>query len=235
MIIISKLDNLVGQQIDFLFVKGRAPDKIYSNGVHHVQYWCDCACGSKDILRSADNLHVKNRVHSCGCILKEQIHEVNLTHGDTCNRKINRLYRIWSLMKDRCLNSNNVHYKYYGGKGINICDDWTDYLLFREWAYSHGYQDNLTIDRINSDRDYCPENCRWIPLEQQSRNRSSCHYITINNEVHTITEWSKIYNISRRAIINRIKKGWSEEDAVTIPSRKRIINIILNKIISLIY
>ena len=218
-ICISILDNLVGKQIDFLFVKGRALDKIYSNGVHHVQYWCDCACGTKDVLRSADNLHVKNRVHSCGCILKEQIHEVNITHGDTCNKEWNRLYRIWSLMKDRCNNNNNRAYKYYGGKGISICNEWYDYKQFREWAYMNGYGDKLTIDRIDCNGNYCPENCRWVPMASQSGNRSSCHYITIDGETHTLSDWSRKYNISRKTIRERINNGWSEYDAVTTPPK----------------
>lgn len=218
-IIISKLDNLVGKQIDFLFVKGRAPDKIYSNGAHHVQYWCDCACGTKDVLRKADNLHVKNRVHSCGCLLKEIDCEVNITHGDTKNRQRNRLYRIWSLMKDRCNNANNNNYQYYGGKGVKICDDWYNYQLFRDWAYAHGYQDDLSIDRVDSNGDYCPDNCRWIPLSQQSSNRCSCNYITMNGETHTLSEWSRMYHISRKTIRDRIRNGWSPEKAITTASR----------------
>ena len=90
----------------------------------------------------------------------------NFKHGYTSK---NRLYRIWHNMKARCYNPNFNKYKYYGGKGIIVCDEWrTDFLKFRDWALNNGYADNLTIDRIDSNKNYCPENCRWITLTENT-------------------------------------------------------------------
>jgi hypothetical protein len=130
-------------------------------------------------------------------------------------------------MKDRCLNNRSKAYKDYGGRGITVCDEWISYEQFREWAYSNGYKDDLTIDRIDNNGNYCPDNCRWIKKSEQSKNRRFCRYITIGNETHHMTEWARRYHILPSTISARIFAGWSAEQAVTTPVAKRKNNAVI--------
>ncbi len=133
-----------------------------------------------------------------------------------------KLYNIWIGMKGRCYNPNHKDYKWYGGKGITICDEWlNNFEAFQQWSYAHGYKEGLSINRINSDNNYCSENCRWITLSEQQRNRSNLHYITYNNETHCITEWGEIYGLPRGTIKDRILYShWSIEDALLTPKKE---------------
>jgi len=139
---------------------------------------------------------------------------LNYKHGDTRVNDRSRLYRIWTNIKSRCYNKNVDAYKNYGGRGIKLCDEWKNYIVFRKWSIENGYNDDLTIDRINNDGDYCPFNCRWVSRKIQSNNTRSNTLITVCGETHNISEWSRIKNIKPATIINRIKRGWSIEDAI---------------------
>ena len=132
----------------------------------HNKIWlCKCDCG-KLVEVQGDSLR-SGHTKSCGCLQKEIV----TIHGDNRRGKISRLYEIWRSMKSRCLNPKHKAYKYYGGKGIKIYNEWkNDYVAFKSWALTNRYQDDLTIDRINNDGNYCPENCRWIPKSENSRN-----------------------------------------------------------------
>lgn len=110
-------------------------------------------------------------------------------------------------MRSRCNNPNNRAYKRYGGRGIKVCKEWNNYWVFYDWANENGYEENLTIDRIDNDGNYCPQNCRWITLSEQQQTRSSCHMITHNGKTQNITLWAKEYGIARKTIRNRLEKG----------------------------
>jgi hypothetical protein len=123
-------------------------------------------------------------------------------------------------MRNRCSNKNNDAYKHYGGRGIKVCPEWNTYLAFKEWAVSHGYADNLTIDRKDNDKGYSPDNCRWATMKEQALNRRSTHLITYKDETHSISEWSEILNFPVWTILNRIRYGWAIEKILTTPIKK---------------
>ena len=130
-------------------------------------------------------------------------------HGE----RYSRLYTIWCRMKARCYNSNNHAYNLYGGRGIVICDEWqSNYCVFKEWAINNGYKDDLTLDRIDVNGNYEPNNCRWATRKEQANNTRTNHYITYNNETHTLAEWSDITGIQRDVIKSRIEKGMNLDD-----------------------
>lgn len=126
-----------------------------------------------------------------------------------------RLYRTWANMKQRCLNETRPDYKNYGGRGIKVFAEWYEFENFYRWAMSSGCDDNLTLDRIDPNGDYCPSNCRWVSLKKQEKNRTNNVLITLNGETHTRQEWSEITGIKYTTIRNRIDNlGWPVEKAL---------------------
>jgi len=132
------------------------------------------------------------------------------------SRKQERLYGIWKGIKVRTHNTHHKDYKYCGAKGITICDEWDkSYEAFKEWALNNGYRDDLTIDRIDNSGNYCPENCRWADLYTQANNKSNNHLITYNGKTQNMTQWAREIGVRRELIKDRLKSGWSVEDALT--------------------
>ena len=128
---------------------------------------CLCECGSTKTVKGGHLMDGSTK--SCGCLNREPV-----SHGLLCGQQGNlpRLYRIWQGMKQRCYNSNRGKYPNYGGRGITVCPEWkNDYEAFYRWAKTHGYRDDLTIDRIDNDGPYCPENCRWITSKENTLHR----------------------------------------------------------------
>lgn len=152
--------DLTGQRFGRLVVIGYAG----VDGSSHALYRCRCDCGNT-VIKRGSSLKTKG-VKSCGCLRGQ-------SHGDSSPASnTHRVYQIWRNMKDRCLNPNAHEYELYGGMGVTAYDEWAnDYLMFKKWALAHGYQANLTLDRIDVDQGYSPENCRWVPQRIQNINR----------------------------------------------------------------
>lgn len=172
------------------------------------EFRCDCG-NTKEIIVSKV---VKGEIRSCGCL-----HKISpaKTHGESTSK----LYGVWCTMKNRCYNPNVDMYHNYGARGITVCDEWLhSYVNFRDWAYSHGYKEHLSIDRIDNNLGYSPSNCRWIPLSEQARNKRNTIYLTYNGETKRVQEWAEIVGISAHTITARVKDyGYSVEDALTLP------------------
>lgn len=175
----SQFIDLTGQRFGHLTVLYRGENKIYPNGAIVVRWVCKCDCG-KTIITNANSLR-KGKTISCGCARSELFtaKHVNRKHGDSFQKSGNgkRLYRVWLGMKERCSNPNHNRYQDYGGRGITVCDEWIhDYMAFRDWAMSHGYDENAprgqcTIDRIDVDGPYAPDNCRFVSMKVQANNK----------------------------------------------------------------
>lgn len=172
-----------------LEVVGTAPN-------HGGYLWrCKCDCGNEHIVAYAKLSH--GRVRSCGCLRKEISMERQLKHASARRNKRTRLYSIWLGMRERCSYPQNVSYPAYGGRGIKVCNEWaSDFDKFRNWALSNGYNDTLSIDRIDSDLDYSPENCQWIPLSENCAKQRKSRFITIDGVTKSITKWAKTIQIA---------------------------------------
>ena len=202
-----KAKDLTGREYGRLKVLQRA-----ENRAGRVCWRCLCECGTiKDI--PAKTL-LNGTAQSCGCLQKERASEANGKH----RMRKTRLYEIWYGIKRRCEDQNREAYKDYGGRGIIVCPEWRDsFEAFRDWALANGYQEGLTIDRINVNGGYEPENCRWITMEQQQRNRTNSRFLTFNGETHTLAEWAEITGIRWGTIKARLNSGWTTERTLTEP------------------
>lgn len=193
-------EDLTGKRYGRLVVIGR--DNRESRKTY---FMCRCDCGNMKSVR-ADSLKA-GLIRSCGCMKKEQ-DRTNLTANHSHKMSGTRLYQIWQGIKKRCYNPHDARYDRYGGRGIKVCDEWRqDFSAFYGWAMQNGYDETLTIDRIDNDGDYCPENCRWSNQQEQARNRSSNIRITIGNATKTLTEWCEIFQVDSRVVLSRYHRN----------------------------
>jgi len=174
-------------------------------------YWlCECDCGNKKIIMSS-NL-IKGISTTCGCG-KIEIGKITTKHGMTNTR----IFKIWVGVRKRCTNPKCESYKHYGGRGIKISDKWNNFIDFYN-DMKEGYADDLSLDRIDTNGNYEPGNCRWVTQKMQNRNRRNNYIITYNNENKTLSEWSEISKVPYHAIKYRIKNGWDIGKAIFTPS-----------------
>jgi hypothetical protein len=211
--IMSRVLDLTGHRFGRLTV-------IEFDGIktRHRAYWiCKCECGQVKSICGHDLM--TGYTKSCGCLRADNGRLQLTKHG----KSRTRLYYIYQSMKQRCNDKNHHAYKDYGGRGIVVCNEWMAFNAFYDWAIKNGYRENagLSIDRINVDGNYCPENCRWAIIDTQANNKRSNKYFELNGEHHSIAEWAKILGGSASLIHARLRKGWSIEKALSIPVRKK--------------
>lgn len=182
------------------------------------QWLCECDCGNQIVVTTT---HLKSgHTKSCGCYAKEVSVRNGLKkkHGMTKTR----IHRIWSQIKTRCFNSKDEHFKDYGGRGITICDEWKNsFESFYEWSMANGYEDNLTIDRIDVNGNYCPENCRWATMKEQNDNKRNTVLLTFEGETRTLGEWSEITGIKYITLFWRYKAGKTPSEILSKEKLKR--------------
>ena len=176
---------------------------------HEIKLLCRCAlCGSEKLYPKYNILH--GVLTTCGCVARTRNGE-----GD------GRLCKIWRGMLRRCSNVKDKSYKYYGGKGVTVCDEWKEsYGAFKTWAESNGYKDGLTLDRLDVRGDYCPANCRWVTMVEQANNRSNNRYVTYKGKRMTLSELSRMSGINYAKLSARLKKGQSVEEALENVDRR---------------
>lgn len=199
----------IGQRFGRLTVLGA----IESSARCKIPRWlCKCDCGKQLVVK--ENMLLKGSTKSCGCYAREM-----LAKGRKLRKKPNRntrLYKTWMNIRQRCNNPKAENAKYYYSKGIAVCKEWDDdFDSFYSWAINNGYKDGLTIDRIDNERGYSPDNCRWITSKKQCNNRTNNVIIQFNNEKHTLSEWSEILGIKYMTLYSRIERGWDIERAFT--------------------
>ena len=186
----------------------------YKRLYHHYFYRCRCDCGNEKAVRLSDLL--SGRVRSCGCYRKSLLKEIGSQGGYVHGGHGTRLYNIWSEIHSRCDNPNCPAYKNYGGRGIRVCDEWSSFIPFRDWALSNGYAKNLSIDRKDNDGDYSPDNCRWVTMEEQGKNRRNNVYISYVRDysdigkdpiiyTYTLSDWSRILGVDKRRLSEKLK------------------------------
>lgn len=166
-----------------------------------------CDCGNEKEIPA--NSVRSGLVKSCGCIYRP--------HGETRSR----LHVIWCDMRYRCENPNADKKNVYGNRGIAVCQEWHDYKTFRSWALANGYRDDLSIDRIDVNKGYSPDNCRWATTKEQARNTRKTRRVTINGETKLLIDWCEEYGISPCTVYRRVRKYKMPFDtAITIPPIK---------------
>lgn len=197
-------ENLKGKIFGYWTVIERAENHPTTRS---AQWLCECECGTRRIIRASQLKSGKSK--SCGC----HKNDYNKTHGG----KGTRLYEIWRQMRYRCENPNNQAYEKYGARGITVCEDWHDFAMFRKWAMENGYKDSLSIDRIDNDKGYSPDNCRWETSRVQMNNRRMCHVLEYGGEKLTVSQWAEKLGVPRSTLMNRIKRGWDIEKVLKTP------------------
>lgn len=174
-----------------------------------LRYKCRCDCG-KETFVFPMNLKRGNTT-SCGCIRTKKLVSRNKVHGE----KKTKLYGVWCAMRSRCNNQNNAEYYRYGGRGISCCDEWSNFVPFKEWAMQNNYQEGLSIDRIDNNGNYCPENCKWSSRYEQANNTSTNVFVKYNNQVNTLSNWAKILKLNYKRLHRAYRNyGYSFEKSI---------------------
>ena len=194
---------------------------------HNALWLCECDCEDKT-RRIVNGNNLRRSIStSCGCYQKELAQaicikrntETGAPYARTHGLSKTRIYNIWCDMKSRCYREKDNHYSYYGGRGISVCDEWkSDFMSFYNWAINNGYQEDLTIDRIDFNGNYEPNNCRWATVDEQINNRRYNRMVTYNGKTQTLKQWATEFGINYHTFLSRIDEfNWDFEKALTTP------------------
>ena len=190
------------------------------------KWLCKCDCGKETVVLSS--CLKTNHTKSCGCLKLEKTRQMGQNFGKLTgikNRKYknlsyskdqSKIYGSWNKMIQRCKNKNDIH---YGGRGITVCQEWLNFENFYYWSIDNGYKIGLTIDRINNNGNYEPNNCRWTTRKEQNRNKSDNIKLTYNNKTFCLMDWSKLTGLNYSCLRKRYQKGWDIEKMLTTPSK----------------
>jgi hypothetical protein len=184
-----------------------------------AQWLCLCACGNQR-LNSTDMLNSGNS-SSCGCTKGSRIGAKKRTHGHSTGSLTTRTYRIWTNMKTRCTNPKATQYKFYGGRGIGVCDKWSSFGRFLEDMGE--CPPGMTIERKDVNADYSKENCIWATWSTQANNKRSTRWLNIEGSMLSMSSASRAYGVSVSVIWSRLERGWSDAEAVGAAPRKRLV------------
>lgn len=214
----GKLADLTGQRFGRWVVLRRDGIDRFGNST----WVCQCDCGKEKIV-TAPALK-SGASQSCGC-LRTEMSQISIQKLHAAKKisypRVRRLYSIWRKMRNRCYNSLNSSFRDYGGRGIDICAEWANFYAFQDWALSHGYAANLTLDRIDVDGDYCPDNCRWVTMVRQERNKRNTIYLTYKGEKRPLADWADTIGVKWKTLYSRWKRGWSDERILNTPIKTK--------------
>lgn len=208
------MENLVGKTFGRLKVIDFNRRQKVPGGTR--LYWdCECSCGTFSIV--AGPKLKTGHTRSCGCYQRLRAAQARTIHGGSSRKGKHPLYRMWYGMIERCRYKKHVGFKYYGGRGITVCERWKSFGKFKddmEGTWSPG----LTIERININGNYEPNNCVWIPMSEQAKNTRSNRHITYRGKTLILSDWARKFGIHPHTISCRIKRGWSIKRSLTEPS-----------------
>lgn len=195
----GSLIDMTGKHFGRLTVLGRSESQYALQHPNKVYWDCLCDCGNTKIV---EGYNLRNGcVRSCGCLFSDSV----TTHGESKSR----LYKVWSSMKARCGNKNDRAYRFYGGKGVSVCSEWLSYENFAQWAKSSGYHVGLCIDRIDSSKNYCPENCRWITQSENS-SRTATRLLTVNGTTLNYRQWQERIGMGKMSVAHWVERHGEE-------------------------
>ena len=190
-----------------LYRKGHAKDK-------HITWWCRCSCGAE--FECPGNALIRGNTKSCGCLSKELTIKRSTKHGAATRKNKHPIYRNYHHMLERCYNPNNKNYNLYGARGITVCETWkNDFSTFFNWALSNNWQQGLSIDRIDNNGNYYPENCRWSTQLEQCNNQNKNIVLTYQNKTQTLSQWARELNMPYACLYDRYLRKLPVEKVLT--------------------
>lgn len=198
--------DLTGQKFNRLTVIGFAgyfKESANSAPSKTAAYWfAECKCNKTVMVKAS--LLLAGKTQSCGCFASESRAEFCRRTKRKHGQGATKLYYVWTGLRTRCNNPRNMFFKHYGGRGITYTKEWESFETFRDWALASGYEEGLSIERIDVDGNYCPENCMWIPCGDQQKNKTNAVLITKDGETHSVAEWARITGLTDSTIRKRM-------------------------------